>query len=290
MSTTTSPAYNNSYAPNPSALSIAGTPHPNSLSFPSRSRGSAFDAVSFGNSHLLSDEKYDPRKGKFGLPSPESDSAMDEDQSTSTLNDKSLARRNSTSSTNQTVTWYSTICDPRVTAASQLKRRRRPSLAKKSISASTESGGKKSSRDLVRVRGWLRTETDSEGVGGDIESDEDGMEIDYESVQLELRRDSGFMFVVDSDNGMREGQALGLSLMVLGKSVGKMIDDSDGGKKENPGSTFSVVTKAMSSAESTLEASAAVISDQITHNLAFRSRATEFILAKKEAVSIPTGK
>uniref|UniRef100_A0A0K3C6D5 Mediator of RNA polymerase II transcription subunit 13 n=1 Tax=Rhodotorula toruloides TaxID=5286 RepID=A0A0K3C6D5_RHOTO len=74
----------------------------------------SFQPLAFATS-LSSDDKYDPRKGKFGLPSPDSD------------NEGRAARLVETEE-DQLRHWYQAVCDPRYVVAQRL---RRPKLTAK---------------------------------------------------------------------------------------------------------------------------------------------------------------
>lgn len=128
------------------------TPHPASFtpmvvdgaspkSSPSRhSRLSAFEPVAFDPSHSVLDDKYDPRRGKFGLPSPDSDH---EGRALVQLPRGAKAARS----------WYSTVCDPRIALAERLKRQRLGPAKSASSSKFRQQG---SSATVPPSRTWVR--------------------------------------------------------------------------------------------------------------------------------------
>ncbi|GAA5936045.1 hypothetical protein JCM3775_003565 [Rhodotorula graminis] len=108
----------------PASLALVPhTPHPVSYSpiivghaspqvSPGRARAlSAFEPVAFDPAQAALDDKYDPRRGKFGLPSPDSDH---EGRALVHPSAQSKDRRS----------WYSAVCDPRIALAERLRRQR----------------------------------------------------------------------------------------------------------------------------------------------------------------------
>lgn len=134
-------------------------------SSPNRHRGSSdFDAVKFKSIYSVEDDKYDSRRGKFALPTPDADEA-----------NEGLAKSLVRIQPLLPATWFTTICDPRIGAAKELKRKRRPLLERK--------GKKRVSFDLkeskLGERRWLVTEEDVrmiEDDSSDAHSDDDLLE------------------------------------------------------------------------------------------------------------------
>ncbi|GAA5893846.1 hypothetical protein JCM8208_001259 [Rhodotorula glutinis] len=119
-----SPVVHPSSSATPASLALVPhTPHPASYSpivvahaspkvSPGRARAlSAFEPVSFDPAQSALDDKYDPRRGKFGLPSPDSDH---EGRALVHASAQSKDRRS----------WYSAVCDPRIALAERLRRQR----------------------------------------------------------------------------------------------------------------------------------------------------------------------
>ncbi|KAK4055551.1 hypothetical protein OIV83_000097 [Microbotryomycetes sp. JL201] len=150
------------------SVSVAGTPAhaPSSSSRPIHQ----FEAINFGKSHAALDDKYNARKGKFALPSPESDN------DTLPMPVDLVLRKPSRRSSVSNSLVFSAMCDPRVSTALMLKRRK--------LRHKTESTGK---RHLIpqrgklwqqpRMRTWVSQDTLSETDGDDSDDDVmDGIE------------------------------------------------------------------------------------------------------------------
>ncbi|GAA5900685.1 hypothetical protein JCM6882_000939 [Rhodosporidiobolus microsporus] len=117
---------------------------------------SSFDPIPFAPSHAQADEKYDPRKGKFGLPSPESDDGVGEPQQEGNLLVllPAAAGRRRDERKKQDAgaeSWFEAVCDPRLALAERLRLARR-----KSSGSSTSAGEKRGKDGVVRARGWVR--------------------------------------------------------------------------------------------------------------------------------------
>jgi hypothetical protein len=220
-----------------SALSIAGTP---AASLASRSqRLSLFQALRFGNSHTVSDSKYDPRRGKFGLPSPEADS---NDFAPLPVVGKSLWEKG----------WYTTVCDPRVVVAGVLKRKRK--------------GGKKEGKK--EGKGWVnREDEDSEG-GEEGESEEEWMEVVSSGKRSEGDE-------IDHLAALGIEYPSGVSLVLLRGHLSRVLEKVEPVVEVAP----VVVTRATQSADAALEATAALLVDQFSHNPDFKASISGALLS-----------
>ena len=232
----------------PPTLSIGATPAVGAQRL--FRRASAFDPVPFGTSHALSDDKYDPRKGKFGLPSP--DAEVDELDAPVSSSRRQLADK----------AWYTTVCDPRVTAAGELKRRRKPSGAKLELER-TERG------KPVRARTWVRNEVESDAGMGEEESEDDWMEVDKETPQR------GEDDAAESEEGWRAELPFGAALLLLRQHLPTVFSPSSAAVK-----VPAVVTKAMLSADAALEATATLLIEGFIYNPDSRAGIQDVLLAK----------
>ncbi|GAA6001287.1 uncharacterized protein JCM10292_006995 [Rhodotorula paludigena] len=147
--------------------SIAATPHPASFTpgvlpetplqpsptpLSSFVRGlAAFEPISFAPLHSAADDKYDPRKGKFGLPSPDSD----QEGHVRSLIEREDVRPDFSA-------WYKAVCDPRIALAERLRRQHlavptRPALSGKFRPlASPATGASAKSITAPAKRAWSR--------------------------------------------------------------------------------------------------------------------------------------
>lgn len=246
----------------PPTLSIAGTTATGLASSQRPSRASVFETVPFGASHAASDDKYDPRKGKFGLPSPEYDAndlAVD------------IAYTNNPKRPLASAPWYSTVCDPRVTAAVELRRRRTPSLAKikpKSALSISESSGR------ARARTWVRTDVESDHCGED-ESEDDEMDVDDAS-ELGMSDES----LSTAEAGTNLDLSFGPSLVLLRQHLAVLL-----ARVPQPVLVATQPSKATATADSSLDVIATMFGDQVIYNPDFRARTADALLLRPSALS-----
>ncbi|KAM0754078.1 hypothetical protein T439DRAFT_346312 [Meredithblackwellia eburnea MCA 4105] len=248
-----------------SGLSIAGTP---AVSSYLRARGPSsgmFGAVQFGSSHAESDGKYDPRKGKFGLPSPESDVEEYQGSLTSSSGSRSPAKRPLSKAP-----WYATVCDPRVATAAALKKRRTLTLAKIKPQTALE---KRGSASKVRPRSWIRTEVDSDHYGED-ESEEEDMDVDENVVEM-LRGSE--VLALSSPSGIRAilEHSFSPSLLLLRQHLGVLLE-----RVPRVIRAPTLPSKATTQSDSALDQAANILADQIIYNPDFRARAGDALLLR----------
>lgn len=257
-------------------VSIAGTPA-NSL-FPSFRRSGKFDAIHFGTSHALCDDKYDPRKGKFGLPSPD----WERDQAAGAGASPSSTSTSATGTDRRplhlaSAPWFTTVCDPRVTAANELKRKRTPSLAKLAVQA-RKSSSSSDHAARVRSREWITQDVDSEY--GEEESEDEAMDVEEASVLGAPGDDISL-----SDHYVAGvppiSYTFGAALLLLRSHLGTLL----AGKKKAPGVPVAM-TKALQAADTQLEQALSLVADQTMYNPDFRSRSTSASLLKSSTTSI----
>lgn len=244
----------------PVPFSAVGTPTTHPL--PRCYLPSQFEPVAFRNNlHALLDDKYDPRKGKFGLPSPESDSA-EEDLSSSLHHEEALewVRRRKSLSRNKT--WYTAICDPRITAAVALKRKRTPSLAMIRSPDTPRKGLSSIGRvRKTQLRKWTRTEGESDSHGGEDESEDDEMDFeDDEHHQLSTEEP-------DPLHVSRIEHPFAGALLLLRDHLDTVLSAPSLPTPSAP----VVPPKAMVAADAALEVAASLIVDQVAYNPEFRS-------------------
>ncbi|GAA5888373.1 hypothetical protein JCM5296_003309 [Sporobolomyces johnsonii] len=243
-------------------VSLAGTP----VALTALPTPSAFDPIAFGPSYSLVDEKYDPRKGKFGLPSPES-----EGESTA-LFPLGLRRSSSKSALKpgSLEPWYSSVCDPRFVAAERLKRNRRSSMSKAAAERRGSSGSRGRSAGWVKARGWTRHPQVEDGsdfaATGDEESSESEMELEEDDDDLDAsERDARA-----GDDGRAVLGSFGAELLLLREVIGGLVDRAaaDSGESKFPAKTSSATDVAR---EITLH----VVADQVMYNPEFRTTTLE---------------
>ncbi|GAA5956883.1 hypothetical protein JCM21900_006280 [Sporobolomyces salmonicolor] len=270
-----SASYNSpAHAASPVALrsvSLAGTPvaltalTPYSPFTASRT-SSAFEPIAFGPSHFLADEKYDPRKGKFGLPSPESEG---EDTALFPLG----LRRSSSKSALQPSSlepWYTSVCDPRFVVAERLKRNRRSSMSKAAADRRGSSGSRGKSAGWVKARGWTRQSQVEEGsdfaATGDEESSESEMELEEDDDDLDAsERDAR----AGEDNRAVLG-SFGAELLLLKGVIGGLVDRAAASSGESK-----LPAKASSATDVAREITLHVVADQVMYNPEFRTSTLE---------------
>ncbi|SCV70770.1 BQ2448_3532 [Microbotryum intermedium] len=236
-------------------VSVAGTPAPNALALKKLTQ---FEAVPFGSSHATADDRYDPRKGKFGLPSP----AWDRDELPKTPNASSSG-----------VPWLTAICNPRANAARQLKRKRTPSLTKKP--PRTDGTSNPPARIQLRDRKWIRsTEVDSDHPGEEDSEDDDMNKSD------EAPHHAGNNLAATETNPSHRASehVFGSALLILRDHLNRML--STAGPKVDSMVPLAVATKA---AEIALETTVGLMADQTLHNPDFRSRSTPLKVRSKSS-------
>jgi hypothetical protein len=224
------------------------------------SRASGFEAVNFGVNHSVSDDKYLSMQGKFGLPSP-AEEARDAGQIGSVAKPvdgsiKSDIRKDSSSSRN----WMSSMFDPRVSAATELKRKRKLSSEKdsflgKRVSLAAISTILGERRWLCGLKGDEIHSKTTDGFGSAEHTDDEPMESTDHSRRTSLE-DPTLTSPVN---------AFGAALLLLRTSFTlpfqKITGDSDG---------LQVTLKSEVMSESSRELAAILLADQITQNKDYR--------------------
>ncbi|KAM0788943.1 hypothetical protein ACM66B_003018 [Microbotryomycetes sp. NB124-2] len=238
-----------------SSVSVAGTPaHTVTSLRPVHN----FEAIQFGKSHAALDDKYDVRKGKFGLPSPEWDTDALPGSVGHVLRKKSLGNSNKPS-----IVLFSAVCDPRVSAAMRLRSRKnrsgsksigkRQSLLSKRLVAKPWS--------LPKMRSWISHDTLSETDGDD--SDDDAMD-GVESTLFD-GVDEG-----SSSDGLQAGGPIaytfGAALLLLHGHLVPLL----AGKSSDADTSSSASKSSLIAQESQLEQTIEVFSDQFLMNPDFR--------------------
>ncbi|KAK4056626.1 hypothetical protein OIO90_002474 [Microbotryomycetes sp. JL221] len=234
------------------SVSVAGTP----LGQASSHRAN-FDAVHFGTSHTALDDRYDPRKGKFGLPSPEwgSDAkALPRARAGQILRPKSRSKSSTSSA------YFSSVCDPRWTAALMLQRRKNASTRKVRSAFLIPGRTLKPSARL-----WVSPESISDTE--EEESDDEGMDLDDSSLFGGHGADDD-----DSVSGTTAIGALnytfGAALLLLHSHVNTLFPSSV------PHEAPQLAAKPTSSAlEAQLEPTLSLFTEQIMYNPDFRREA-----------------
>lgn len=260
-------------------VSIAGTPA-HSLLPPYARRPGQFDAIHFGTSHTLSDDKYDARKGKFGLPSPDWDRDLASTVGASSgsggidLRPLPLA----------VAPWYSVVCDPRIAVANELKRKRTPSLAKLAIvKRSSSSAGRSDYFARVRVpREWVTQDADSEY--GEDESEDEAMDLGDEASVLG-GTGGGADDISLADHyvgGVAINYTFGAALLLLRQHLATLLAS----KRQPPASPVATSSKQQLAADGQLETALGMIADQTMYNPDFRARATSRSLLKTSTTLI----
>ena len=259
------------------ALSLAGTPaatlaarHRHGLPTPA----SRFQPVTFGKSHAKADAKYDPRRGKFGLPSPESESEL------ALL---LIARDGARAS------WWGRVCDPRVAVAGQLKRKRKPDLAKRPDDRTklTKSAGRDQFAKLLSPRGWVPADHPVQSphqasILDDSSSDESmGVdETDEEDDELPAER--------RAEGGVGLDVKFGAALLLLRSHLNTILQAPVATRPVGPKPPLApAAAKAASAADAALEATVSLVADQVTYNPDYKAKLIEARLARL-ALSSPT--
>ncbi|KAK4702730.1 hypothetical protein P7C70_g3492, partial [Phenoliferia sp. Uapishka_3] len=247
-----------------SGVSVAGTPAVGLSSSQRPSRASPFDPIQFGASHSISDDKYDARKGKFGLPSPDYDPAVKTTDLPVFVVEGKVVR------------WYGTICDPRVTASVELKRHRTPSLHKIKPKLNSSKGD---FSGVARSRTWIRSDVDSDYCGEE-ESDDEEMDVDYDSDP------SSTEDVLLSNLGKQERGALQLNNL-LGPALVLLRDHLAFLLDAIPRLPLTVVppSKATAASESALDGVGSIITEQVVYNPDFRAQATDALLLRPSVIA-----
>lgn len=257
------------------SVSVATTPggtlmvahRPQHQAFPS-----LFDPVAFGASHAQSDEKYDSRKGKFGLPSPDWERDVRQlrlaPDDTAALTQKFAA-----------FPWYTIVGDPRVSMAKELKRKRTASLGRRH---DIQSSGSMNHRAYSRgVCGRSRFANVGDGYGNaamDSEAsefasdDEDELDVVMQGIKYDAdRRGSASDDENDSTHPNHRGTSLrytfGAALLLLRQHASILLAPRESASGPDP-----IPTKAMLSADGHLETALALIGDQTMYNPDFRGR------------------
>ncbi|GAA5989376.1 hypothetical protein JCM11641_004204 [Rhodosporidiobolus odoratus] len=255
------------------------------------SRASPFDPVPFASSHTAADAKYDAAKrGKFGLPSPDSDSERSSSRarrdllellpaavgkrpvvkSRSELKDKKEPdRRNS---------WFEVVCDPRIPAAERIRDGRTRRKAPKQEA-------------LLRSHTWVRpkllglplapfggedgepstahTSTDEASATESSDSDEGQVRLGRRRKRVDCDWEEGrvesFRVAGDSDELDRRAQrALGASLLVFGAYLNGVISRS------LPLSHEEAEKAPPQAVDAAREIAFAIVADQAMYNTEFR--------------------
>ncbi|GAA5955379.1 hypothetical protein JCM3765_006760 [Sporobolomyces pararoseus] len=208
------------------SVELVKAPSPRKVqhSSPRRSRcplPGAFDAISFAASYSSAAEKYDSRKGKFGLPTPDSDQddklALD-----SNLTLDSILPRPTPKSLEP---WYAGICDPRRAVAERLQKDRK---AREKRARSTSRGrGRDRSRGPLRGRGWKRalsrSEERSDGTETADEESEHDSDMEIEEIENVKRRQNVDDQQESSNESRKLVEAGGVELLAFGGFVNSLV-------------------------------------------------------------------
>lgn len=211
------------------------------------SRIRAFDPVNFGQSHETLDEKYDPRKGKFGLPSPVSDT--EEERLNSMANTPFAGKP-----------WFAIVCDPRVTLAGELKRKRR---GKAAISSTTK----------LSHRSWVRNDPDSDDETEEEEASEDDSFLHNISDHTGVRRAAEHLARSDYETWL--DHSFGPALVVLREHLAVLLEPPSPRKRPTV-----QPSKETGKRDSEFDAAAGVCVDQAVYNPDFRSRVADALLSR----------
>ncbi|SGY79008.1 BQ5605_C008g05011 [Microbotryum silenes-dioicae] len=241
-------------------VSVAGTPASTALALKKLTQ---FEAVPFGSSHAKADDRYDPRKGKFGLPSPGWDH-------------KELPMGKMSNALASGVPWLTAMCDPRANAARQLKQKRTPSLAKKR--PGTDGTSYPCARVQTRDRKWIRfTEVDSDNPGEE-DSEDDDMD-----GPVEPQHHGGDDLVATETGPSHRAPEnfFGSGLLILRDHLNRMLSTT--GAKVDIIAPVPVATKATKAAEHALETTVGLMADQTLHNPDFRNRSAALKVRSKSS-------
>ncbi|GAA5870628.1 hypothetical protein JCM8547_002066 [Rhodosporidiobolus lusitaniae] len=268
---------------------------------------SVFDPIPFALSHTQLDAKYDPRRGKFGLPTPES-AAGEEGSDLGgggmlELLPSAIGRRERQKDNKKTkASWFELVCDPRIPVAERLK------LARQQQKEQQRSKGLKSST-VARSRGWIRprpadlngksllfpspfgmaegdiptgqttadeaesAEEESSSDGGNGGGGDDGMDVDYE----EGAAKDGVRRRADEEDDVRVRGTLGAELLLLGSAFEGALERALSGSKEGGEAVQARII------DSAIEIMLAVVSDAVLFNHEFREATLRHLPTKANA-------
>jgi hypothetical protein len=169
------------------------------------------------------------------------------------------------------------VCDPRVAAAQELKRKRTPSLVK--LATARKVGSSKASDRLeycghVRARPWVANDVDSDQCGDD-ESEDEMMDVE-EASQLG-QQDEGLL--AEHLGGI--DYTFGAALLLLRQHLARLLVSAPKIVEVQP-----VVTKAIVAADGALELALSLVADQTMYNPDFRTRSTSSRLLKPSTASL----
>ncbi|GAA5974538.1 hypothetical protein JCM5350_001181 [Sporobolomyces pararoseus] len=177
----------------------------------------AFEAIPFASSYSAASDKYDSRKGKFGLPTPDSDQD-DELALDFNLTIESVLPR---PTPNSLEPWYSGICDPRRAVAERLQKDR--NMRKKRARSTSSGRGRGLSRGRVWKRALSRSEERSDGTETADEESEQDSEMETDDTENVKRRQN----LDDQQELSKESRKLaetgGVELLALGGFVKSLV-------------------------------------------------------------------
>ncbi|GAA5839470.1 hypothetical protein JCM11251_002734 [Rhodosporidiobolus azoricus] len=258
---------------------------------------SSFDLIPFAPAHAEADNKYDPRKGKFGLPTPDSDEGEAFDTRTEeflTLLPAATGRRRNQEKEEQgkkadaEESWFSAIYDPRLAMAERLRLARRKSGACKAGDTLGRDG-------VVRSRGWVRPHRTSkailalppppfEGAEGEVttghnSADEASEEAGSSSEGADGSSGGEDNMDIDGRDGLgkdgshrRKGDeqlynALGSSLLLLGSSLAGVLQRALPQAEQSDEEDKPIASPVIDQAK---EVMLAILTEQVIYNPDFR--------------------
>ncbi|GAA5893124.1 uncharacterized protein JCM6883_007574 [Sporobolomyces salmoneus] len=186
----------------------------------------AYDPIPFASSYEISTEKYDSRKGKFGLLTPDSE---DHDESSDpNLSYDSILPRPTAGSLEP---WYKGICDPRRAVAERLQRDRRSRSTKQSSGRGRGSRGRGRSTsrggESMKMRGWKRAiSREGEGSDGTTTADEESgeeSEMEIEEVENERTRKDVNEEAEAEEESRKLLESGGVELLAFGEFVNSLL-------------------------------------------------------------------
>ncbi|BGP31055.1 hypothetical protein JCM10296v2_002819 [Rhodotorula toruloides] len=209
----------------------------------------SFQPLAFATSSLSGD-KYDPRKGKFGLPSPDSD-------------DEGRAARLVEHEEGQLRHWYQAICDPRYVVAQRL--RRPQSTARPSESTARPWTRRLSANPFVSVAvdgatpASLMLEPADVDLA-DVDSDsEDAMDVD-----------DGDGDTRSTDSGVEDGDSTMEDESLVSSCHTALLVDPGAVRHKKRLATETVRDAPLAAADSARELVYAIIAEQVVINSEFR--------------------
>ncbi|GAA6062441.1 hypothetical protein JCM10212_003315 [Sporobolomyces blumeae] len=236
------------------AVVLAGGPAPRVS--PHRWRDPAdYEALPFAALYASTADKYDPRRGKFGLPTPEADEL---DSPLPPFDLRQLATRAATRPDSASLeAWYTSVGDPRLVAAERLRRRQQSKASK----------GKPGNR-----RGWKAVfQNDNEDASDcTVTADEDSSSESEEEAEDDeaMRGKKAEDADAPKDDMAKLGGLLGFELLQLRQIATKVVGDAAARSAKR------ATTQALLAARDVL---VALLAEHVSYNADFRSQVSEFI-------------